>query len=128
MYRAAGRSTHVLSAGGEPQILGSFLFRWVVFIFDRVIETNLEAMDQSVHTTNRDEKSGCSLVKPDCPMAFVVDIETRDSFDCAPLLHQPFCYRAAEVGRWRTFEAKPFDLLTGQSAFDTQMLLMSLCQ
>ena len=68
------------------------------------------------------------LVKPDCPMAFVVDIETRDSFDCAPLLHQPFCYRAAEVGRWRTFEAKPFDLLTGQSAFDTQMLLMSLCQ
>ena len=113
-----------LSTGGKPQILGSFFFRWVVFIFDRVVETNLEAMDQPVHTTNRDEKSGCSLVKLDCPVAFVIYIEPWDSLNRTSLFHQPFRNRAAEIGRRRALEAKMFNLLTGKSALDAQMFLM----
>lgn len=121
MDRAFGGRTHLLTCGGQCEIFDSRFLRRIIRTPDGLIQTGLEAAEQSVHTADGNQYPGCPLVESDRQLSIVVYVEAWDTLHCVPLLCQNSCQRAAKVLGRGAFETKLFDLYVCKPALVPQM-------
>ena len=121
VYRASGADSLILPSGGQRQILRPLLIRRVVFVPDRMVQPDLQSMEQTVHAAQRDQDARCARVEFDGPLSIVVYIEAGNTLYAAALIDQALRQCPAKSGGWGALEPKAVNIVVRQSPYRPQM-------
>ena len=117
MYRTPGCNTHIFGRGRKPDVFGSCLIRRIIFLLERNIQKDLQAVYHTVVSHSRNQNPCVFSVEVHGPAPAVIQIKAGHSLHLASLFHQPLGNGAAKEWGWSTLEPNPVDLFIRQSPF-----------
>ena len=121
MDRTPGGCSHLFSCRGKPDIFGSFIFRIVILVLNRHIQTDLKPAYAAVHAAHGNQKTGSYRGEIYRPTP-VSPVKSRYAFYREAIVKQPLCKLPSLIEGRRAFVAKVFDLLVVQTTFGMQLL------
>ena len=90
MRRASGGGAFRLTGRRKPDVFGSVLFRWIILILQRHIQTDLKAADKTLPCPCWDHNAGGIGGACNRPLTVFL-IKSRHAIQLMPVLQKPVC-------------------------------------